>query len=449
MGHALALNWKWKDNDHAIFPWGIVFPGDWTPKDELYTYRNTALLFRAFHPLAGAPTTAVLLPGAHLGADYALLMPYLLELCNSLICLGVDFTVIDEADLWRLPTETRTLIYPLPHRAPAHVFPLLRDLVQRGASLCLIGGDEALADRSEAGAALRELLGAEPKGWLGPWPEHLSGLSAGRALPRQMIKPTTEPAALQPYEGQPCVRLAATEARVAAVAADDAPVVLLRDLGAGHVLSSSDITPAGARAILPAFLGLAGIPWREPDPLGAQVFTRPTEEGTVHVVITSPWDRAPRTVEVETPRGPMCLGLGQQGVGLVALTTEGAPCAVEGISLREPSGEIQFESTEHAMLLTAGTADLRTARGLLLLPVGPGTVRLRTDVALEALAGDIVDGQWVTRGRLDLAQHDGWATVTTDTTSARALILLTTAEDRDAHVAWVQSLCGGESRTGN
>lgn len=159
MGHAMTVNWKWKDNDHAIFPWGIVFPGDWVPKDVFYLYRNSAFFFRQFHPTNTMPPLVVLLPRVHFTLNYKKVCSYLLNLLRLLIEWGADFTVIDEVDVDRLPPATRAVIYPAPHRAPDHVYSHLQQFVNRGGYLWLAGKDEAWAEDNESGRALRALIG--------------------------------------------------------------------------------------------------------------------------------------------------------------------------------------------------------------------------------------------------------------------------------------------------
>lgn len=440
MGHALVLNWKWKDNDHAIFPWGIVFPGDWTPKDELYTFRNSALLFRQFRPLDAPPPVVVLLPRAHLDQDYMRVFPYLLDLLGWLIRLGMDYTVIDEADLDKLPAATCAVLYPLPHCAPEAVFPLLRQYVEGGGMVWMSGSDAALTDDTPNGAALRHMIGAAPDGWLGPQPDHLAGLSLSRALLRQSITPTGVLDGLRPHDGQPCVRVRPEEATIAAVDAGGNPVVLLRADGAGRVVYSTDVTMGGAQATLPAFLALAGVAHHEPDTLGALIFTRPVTEGTVYTITTDVWDQAPRTVTVSAGGRGVRLALGPQGVGLIAINHEGAICAVEGLGVTRDDGAPMFDASAHVILSAVGAAGLQEATGLMLLPIEPGIVRLRTDRLLAATAGDVVAGRWVTREVLDVQRGDGWITLTADPTCARSLILLSTPEQYEEHVRWIETL---------
>lgn len=440
MGYALTVNWKWKDNDHCIFPWGIVFPGDWVPKDELYTYRNEALLFRQFHPVYETPEVLVLLPRRHWAADYMNLYPYLLDLLGLLIDLGVDYAVLDEADLERLPHDARALLYPLPQCAPEGVFPLLKGFVERGGSLWLAGGDRAFADESTAGAALRQLMGARFGGWLGPHGEHLAGLSLARSLPQRRISPTLLLPGLAPHGGRPCARLVPTTARVAAADPEGRPVVLANALGQGRVLYSSDGTLEGARATLPAFLQLAGIRPHPANAPGGQIFKLPVREGQVYTVTTHPWNQAPRAVEWEIEGGCVRLGLGAQCVGLLAVNREGAICAMEGVSLVGQDGEKIVEASGHVILSAAGAEDLRKAPGLLLLPVEPGVVRLRSALRLEALAGDLAAGRWVARESLPVECEGGWVKLTLDRTAARGLLLLTTADLRAEHIAWLERL---------
>lgn len=111
-GHSLILNWKWKDNDHCVFPWGIIHPGDWVPKDVAYTYRNAAIFYGQFEPVYEHaavtfvwPTTGRTEPPEGLLSDCKAIIRGLME-------AHVEFNVIDEDDLRDLPDETKFLIVP-------------------------------------------------------------------------------------------------------------------------------------------------------------------------------------------------------------------------------------------------------------------------------------------------------------------------------------------------
>ncbi len=440
MGYALAVNWKWKDNDHCIFPWGIVHPGDWVPKDELYLYRNEALLFRQFHPVYETPDVLVLLPRGHWAGDYMNMYPYLVDFLGLLIDLGVDYGVLDEGDLERLPADARAVVYPLPHCAPEHVFPQLKAFVERGGCLWLSGSDRAFAQEGEAGTALRGLVGAGFGGWLGPRGEHLVGLARMRTLPQERIVGTRALPGLSAYDGRPCVRMRLAGAQIMATDSDGQPVMLRNALGKGQVLYTSDGTLPGARASLPPFLQLAGISTHPSGLPGVQLFRLPVQEGAVYTLTTYPWDRVPRLVEIEVGSGRVRLGLGVQGVGLVGVNRQGAPCAMEGVGLQDAGGHIVVEASGHIMLSAVGAEDLRDAGGLLLLPVEPGTVRIRSRQALEALLGDVVDGRWVGREQVPVQRTAGMTTLTLGRTAARGLLLLTTTGRRDQHIAWLEGL---------
>lgn len=438
MGYSLALNWKWKDNDHCIFPWGVVYPGDWVPKDELYAFRNEALLFRHFQPYYRTPPVLVVLPRQHWAKDYMHLYPYLMELLGLLIDQGVDFAPVDETGLAHLPEDAATLVYPIPQCAPDYVFPLLRDFVARGGNLWLNGADRALAEDTAAGAALRELVGAGFAGWIGG--EHLLGQSLARRLPRVAIAPTGAIAGLAGHHGQPCVRLSPPSGQVAAADEDGNPVVLRNRLDRGLVIYSTDVTLEGARTTLPAFLNAAGVPRHPAGQPGVQVFSLPSDEAQVYTVTTDTWDQAPRLVDF--PAGPYRprLGIGGQGVGLLAINRSGQPCAVEGLSLESGAGQPIIQSTGHVMLTAKGAAGLSEADGLLLTTIEPGEFRLRTDQPLHALVGDIVDGHWQERERLPVSWHHNMLELQMDSSAARSLIVLTTETQQQANLAWVEEL---------
>lgn len=435
MGHAMTINWKWKDNDHAIFPWGVVYPGDWVPKDELYLYRNSALLFRQFQPAAILPPVVVLLPRAHLALDYKKVHPYLLELLGLLLDRGVDYTVIDEIDLDRLPDTTRAVLYPIPYRAPEQVYLLLEQFVHRGGFLWLAGGDEALAEETVSSDALKSLIGARFDGWLGSDKGRLNDAASLRAI--KGIDPLL---GSMEYPGKPNAKVIPAGAQVVAADEADEAVVLLNNHGRGATLYSTDSTLGGANATLSAFLGYSGVSWRRPNPQGVRIFNLPCLEATVYTLASHRWDECSRTVELPTRKHKLDVTLGTLGVGVVAINNQDEVCAFEGAKLMG-NGEVWLKSTAHIMISAIGFTDIFDAAGLLLMPSEQGVFSLRTAQPLTAVTGSIENGRWITHENIDLDRSEGWSTLCIDRTRSRSLILLSTAEKIIDHIHRIEQLC--------
>jgi len=111
-GHSLILNWKWKDNDHCVFPWGIIHPGDWVPKDVAYAYRNAAIFYGKFEPVYKPAAVTFVWPTTGRSDLPEGLLSDCKALIRGLMAAHVEFNVIDEADLDHLPDETKSLIVP-------------------------------------------------------------------------------------------------------------------------------------------------------------------------------------------------------------------------------------------------------------------------------------------------------------------------------------------------
>lgn len=111
-GHSLILNWKWKDNDHVIFTWGIIHPNDWVPKATGHIYSVNAQFFAYFEPVWRPPSAALLFPHPKdfMRPDQEVHAAH--EFVKAMQQARVDFAVVDPWALGRLPQGVRWLVVP-------------------------------------------------------------------------------------------------------------------------------------------------------------------------------------------------------------------------------------------------------------------------------------------------------------------------------------------------
>jgi hypothetical protein len=138
-GGSYVLNWVWKDTAHLIFPWGVTNPNDNTPTKALIAYRNESFFLRHFQPEFRLPQVLVVFPRARLMKDGEAFVPYLHGVMNALFERAVQFAVVDDSDLERVPAGDRVLIYPDPLYSSLDIQQKLQSRVEAGDSLFLFG----------------------------------------------------------------------------------------------------------------------------------------------------------------------------------------------------------------------------------------------------------------------------------------------------------------------
>jgi len=141
MGGAFACNWDWKDMDDCIFPWGLVYRQTDVPKDWALAFRNSALLLRFVRPKYVQPELALLVPDSlRLGVRRdGQPMAAINRAIEGLLATHVDFCVVNEFDLARLPAGCKALVWPMPYCPRDEDFERVLDFVKSGGALYLSG----------------------------------------------------------------------------------------------------------------------------------------------------------------------------------------------------------------------------------------------------------------------------------------------------------------------
>lgn len=396
-GGSYVLNWVWKDPAQLLFPWGVTHPNDFTPKEPLFAYRNEGFFLRHFQPIFHAPEVILVCPRERLLRDERVYEPYLRAVIDLLIEQNVQFALLDDAELSKLPPGPRTLIYADPRYADRPILKALLERVRAGDRLFLAG--EFARSPAADGANDRSLFG------------EIAGLTWAGAATADAVVVTPSVAELTPYIGTVGNLLNTSGATVLATDPDGHAVVAERRLGAGSVFYTADPTAAGARRALGAFLrrnAVASVPLQprvahrpvfELDRAGGgkiySLFaTRP--EGDWKTRWNGPWIEAPESYTLDTGAGSLRIPLGSYGVSLVALRGDHQVDALEGQGRFETSGSLLFESEPHAMLMSLDNTPLDHSSMLALFTLGAGSVALRAapgDYVVEA--GEFRSGAFV------------------------------------------------------
>ncbi len=217
MGASHIANWDWKDMSDCIFPWGINHPCDGVPKDILLAYRSQSMFFRDIQPKYEEPELYFLVPDSHrLGGQAKRLTEAIMNGIDLLLGCHVDFNVINEYSLHKLPESAKAIIYPVPFCPSDATYHLVRDFVREGGILYLSGDisydeyrNRTRLDRLEELCGVRYLEEKYP---------NISGS----------------------HEPGPCIRVEPTTAEIVSRSDDGTPVIVTNSFGKGRVYYCAD-----------------------------------------------------------------------------------------------------------------------------------------------------------------------------------------------------------------
>ncbi len=435
LGGSYVLDWVWKDTAHLIFPWGITHPNDYLPTRPLLAYRSESYFLRHFQPEFHFPKTLVVLPKERIERDEDAYAPGLLSVLNELFDRGVQYAVIDDTDLDRIPAGPHVLIYPDPEYAATDALTKLETRAQAGDDLFITGDfSQALA----AGEARHTDLFQRLTGlrWLGDF-------EAGREIP---VAPVAGSGIMNPYIGRPRSWFEAGEARPLARDPQGHAVVALRDLGSGHVFFTSDTSLDGTRRALDAFLKLCSVPATdmlpkapnrdilEVDRVGGGtiytlVATRP-EAGAY--TVNGPWLDRPESFVVNTGSKRINLPLGAYGVSLVATRGDGSVDAVEGQGQFSVEGVTLLDAEPHVMAASLDEAALSKSHAVALFVLGEGKISLAAPEDVDVVeAGDAANGQFRVLEEIKPTREHGRLTFHVDDVQAYGVLLITSKAERE------------------
>ncbi|MCC7494091.1 MAG: hypothetical protein IT204_17160 [Fimbriimonadaceae bacterium] len=389
MGGAFAANWCWRDYDDVVFPWGL-FRADGVPRPWLAEFRAITWASRLVAPRDELPALAVLLPDSQrLGPRFNEFDRALTGVFETLLGLQTPFCVLHENDLRQIPAAVRQILWPLPYCPEDTAFEAVRAWVNRGGQLYVSGGLGYDAGRRPTREARYGQLNLPPQPARDPFSVAASGAAPVQAeVGAGRVWFVPEPAELGPAD-----RLREGYARwLAAAGATRLPVT--------------------------------------PDDPDIHTFRLPAADGLALWSVTN-WGTA-RTIGLAGGQLPVAANqaglLIRSTTGVRAVLTHG-PAQFAGAAL----------ASGPALWLALDDRDLAASRSLLLLPLAPGELRLRSPgwTPLTA-AGEIRAGRWQRLDQPAVNRRGEELLLTADATLVGTPILLGDAAGLAAAQAWLE-----------
>jgi hypothetical protein len=473
LGYSWVLNWKWKDNDHALFSWGVVQPCDAIPRDCLYTWRNESWFLRSMRPKYVQPELMFVLPefywdkSEHLkdaAANCREVDNSLFAEMGKVIQLGhIDMGVIDDWSLDKLAPHTKALVYPAAFCPDDATYKRLCDFVRSGGHLYLTGDisyePQQQRRRPERLAELAGLVPAEPLSETKVPPSLAAMGRAERIKPVQAVSGWKEP-----YAGRVALRLAAKDADVIATDAAGAPVVARHKLGKGSVLFNADVSAAAPPAILRSFLEQAGVqrPRTEPDdPSHIRVFRLPTQNGQVFGLALQGGSKTAasydgylwletagpkREYTITTAPTPVSLTLGRSPMVMAGFDGHGKLVACETDGPVKLDGKTIVDTTSSVMVFTLDGRPIAESEAVVALPqpFAKAEVQIAVSPTLDHFElGDVQDGAWQVRHQAPLARGAAGAKFSLDRDESLCVVLLCHRADRGGQVQKLRAFLQG------
>ncbi len=390
LGASKIHNWDWKDNVEWVFPWGMVYPGDWVKKDCLDVYRAAGLVFRQFERRYEEPSVYVLTPDTHrLGWPVWRVFEATLSAFHSLQYHGVQMGTLNECALGEIPESAKVIFYPIPYQIPDGVYAKLLAWVKDGGTL-YVSGDVSydINRRRTKTERLRELCGVELVQERYPNIQ----LSADSQVRYTFAK--------QWEDVNPAIEVRPSGAEVLEEVGG-LPLLLRHSLGKGQVFFSTwpceldgefgDKAARRNRIIYGPVLSKSGV-HRGPRQVAHSLpITTPLRRGGHGDIHVNPTDTA-LTARPSSGERPISIIAPNRS----ALAVRGAKGAL-----------LALEDGRHAhfMAYSLDRGDVRQSKRLCILPLTEGEVRLSTEAAWDepvAAVGEVLGGRWIEYESFDL-----------------------------------------------
>jgi|GEM_PF-711494 len=426
LGGGFVSNWHWRDPWENIFAYGIMHQ-DLVPKDVLKVYRNSGLLFATIQPQYEPPSVYYLLPDNH-RISYTGLRQALYNGLNQLMDCHLDFGVINEDNISKLPREAKVIIYPVPFMPDDSVYEKLKEFVS-GGGILYFSGDISYGpvkiERTNT-YRLEELAGVKFV------EENYSGIPKG-LKPEVQIKPAGEKIGLREYTGFPCIKVKPLTAKVVAESGEG-PVAFVNNLGKGKVFYTADPielnNPAlSSSGIYKVFLSFAGIKTNSimPDNPGIHIFKVKTSDGNAYVLYNrNTAGIKPAIVTLTGELNPVSISLSPFKPGFVHIDKDGNILGVESQGEVKQGEKIIMKTDVHTIVFSLDSRAIDKSDAVVIMTMYPGSVTLlrQEREGFSAELGEICSGKWVTLENIKPASVSEGLKIDIDEDRALEIILL-------------------------
>ncbi|MDR3707463.1 MAG: hypothetical protein P4L33_04120 [Capsulimonadaceae bacterium] len=394
LGGAVMSSWHWRDPIEGIFPFGVTHQTG-VPRPTALLYRACALALSQFKPITVIPSVVLLSPDeGRMGGQRDRVIAAVHHAASLLVADHIDYTVLPDSELARLPAATRAVIYPIPLDPSDDVIERLAAFASKG-GVVYVSGDISYDSNRTASARgrLKRLCGLEWKAdrctpGADAWPLNVNALSPLPLVPAAGSNLTAG-------DSRPAIEVGLAGAKALATA-NGLPVVTRFAVGQGAVWFSADpieiaikSLPAH-RALYRAIVADAGVePLKvEPDSPLVDAFHVPGSDADAWIF----YNGGP---EADITAGGFTLHLKEQGAGLVIVGHDGSVRAVEaqGEVRRGATAIARFAS--NGFLVAQDDMDIAQSKDLLALPLAPGAISLtRSAPETPASVVDWSAGSW-------------------------------------------------------
>jgi len=425
---SVNMIWVWKDAEANGCNFGACYPHTNLPKDWMRVYRNRSFLFRLLAPKDSTPEVYYVLPDSHrFGSDYFRKYIMLGRGVDALLRQNVEFGIIAESDLERLPEAARFLVYPMPFCPSDEAYRRIVRFVVRGGTL-YFSGDISYdpSRRRNREERLNELAGVRCVDVNYPNIE-LDSVKSVR------IKSTARQFKLRSYKGRPCLKIVPTNAVVLAWAMKDEgeAAFTANVVGRGRVLYTPDLVELlpsadidNVYSAVTGFLGMRNIDLKPHtnDLYVAQVDT--AAGGRVTVAFNRNTDTGYEARKLKSGRRRFTFDIGPKMTAILAVDARNRPVAVEATGNASFGGRQLLSGDCHATAAVIEGMNLFSARAMLVTPYTTGLMRIRwPHDAVHCEAGRIEDRKWHPTP-LAATLEDGFAVLNVEPVDRLGLVLL-------------------------
>jgi hypothetical protein len=442
LGASKIQNWCWKYPSDLPFEWGINYPNELVARDVRAVYRNTGFLFRQLSPKFEQSDVLVLIAGDNRKGGQG--RPVLDGIMNGIRLLldeRICYGALSDEYLESIPAEVKTIFYPLSYCPSDAIVERLTRFVDEGGQLYLSGDISYDAQRKRTRTQrLKDLCGVE----------FVSERYPGIAGQRSSLKTQPKDKAWPEYLAAPGVVLRLVGAASLLDTVDGNPLVTEFQRGKGKVIYSADpIELHGdpryqpyAHAFYQALAARLHLDGAKVLPTDAPVhrFRVPSQdERTIDVLVHYGKERALSVTLPMADGVDVKLSLGTKLSGVV-VSLPG-----KGVQIVESSGDVMvgdkllLKSDLHLIAIAADGEPLSTAKRMVLLPMGQGSIQIPEAKRWQrpvVLVGEIAGAHWRQGESFTPELHDGVLDISVK--DGRALSMLVICESDEQKEAALQ-----------